>query len=437
MVVWSSYPLTGHTLFFPSNHTTALHIRIIIQCSSWNYGQDFECHRCRAAHHHHSSSNNIPYDEQATDNEQPEPKTFAEQVDEFGRAVSRAISKKTNARNDRNIWPPSFDKNGSAFVFDTRSGMFYESKTDFFYDPVSKLYYGNKQSIYYRYDNEKKVFEEVQKVDSTKTDEALAPTPIMELVAKPSAGSQEAKPTISIKLKTTSLGSAKAQKKGTKSKIKTVEPAPRVVKQHAADLAKWSERQAEKRQEQEKDVPMPAAEVTIATTAKGEPICLLCRRKFPTLAKLEYHNKASALHKENVAKERAKEVAAASKQDSPCYMDRAQQRRTMYGPETSAVVAATDLQSLVNLGSQSSVPVAPQDSLGESNIGNQMLQKLGWKDGAALGRNSEESGDSVAAGPGRVASSVQQEWDRIEVLAALNGGKANRPAGGIGSHHGT
>ena len=363
-------------------------------------------------------------------------------MDEFGRSAARAISTKEKTEKNRKIWPPCFDKNGSDFVFDTRSGMFYESKTDFFYDPVSKLYYGNKQSIYYRYDSEKKLFEEVQKIDTTKTDDALAPTPIMDMVAKPSAGSQETKPTISIKLKTTSLGSAKAQKKGTKSKIKTVDAAPRVVKKHAADLAKWSERQAEKRQEQEKDVPSSADEAkkSIATTAKGEPICRLCRRKFPTLAKLEYHEKASTLHKENLAKEKPKEDAAAkpppSTQDSPCYMDRALQRRTMYGPETSAIVAASDLQSVVNLGSSSNVVAAQQSSLGESNIGTQMLHKLGWKDGASLGRTSVESGNTSAAGPGGVAFSVQQEWDRIESLAALNGSKANRPAGGIGSHRG-
>lgn len=370
--------------------------------------------------------------------------SFAEELDEFGRLAAKAIpSKKTKVADEREkkIWPPCFDSNGSAFVFDTRSGMFYESGTEFFYDPVSKLYYGNKQGAYYRYDDDKKVFEEVQKVDAAKAEEALAPTPVVDVAAKPSEA-QEKKAAISIKLKTKSLASAKVHKKSTKTKVKasstTTDPAPRAAKKHAADLAKWSERQAEKRQEHEKEspAPEPAQDAKkIATTAKGEPICLLCRRKFATLAKLEYHETASDLHKENLAKQKSKEEAkmpSSSQQKPPGYVDRAQQRRTLYGPESSGIAAPLDVKSVVSLGSQSAAPVQ-QDNLGESNIGNQMLQKLGWKNGAFLGRKNSDETNDCAPSQQPAAASMKQDWERIESLAS-NGGKVSRSSGGVGSH---
>ena len=52
-------------------------------------------------------------------------------------------------------WPPCFDEDGSAFVFDARSGMFFEARSEFFYDPKSKMYYCNRKKMYYRYDDTK------------------------------------------------------------------------------------------------------------------------------------------------------------------------------------------------------------------------------------------------------------------------------------------
>jgi len=373
--------------------------------------------------------------------QQPEKKqSFADALDEFGRLAAKAIpSKKPKVAEEKKIWPPCFDNNGSSFVFDTRSGMFYESGTDFFYDPVSKLYYGNKQGTYYRYDDDKKVFEAVQKVDTAKAEEALLPTSAVDTAAKPS-GTQEKKATISIKLKTKSLASAKVQKKSTKTKFKAssvADPAPRVAKKHAADLAKWTERQVEQRQEHKRDSPSPAQDTkTIATTAKGEPICLLCRRKFATLAKLEYHEKASNLHKENLAKQKTNEEAKtppSSQQNPPGYVDRAQQRRTLYGPESSRIAAPLDVQSVVSLGSQSVVPSSQHDNLGETNIGNQMLQKLGWKNGASLGRKDNNETSDGAPSQQPAAASMKQDWERIESMAS-KGGKVSRSSGGVGSH---
>jgi G-patch domain/OCRE domain/Zinc-finger double-stranded RNA-binding len=46
-------------------------------------------------------------------------------------------------------WPPSFETDGGAYVFQAQSGSFLEPKSQFFYCPKSKLYYSCADGIYY------------------------------------------------------------------------------------------------------------------------------------------------------------------------------------------------------------------------------------------------------------------------------------------------
>lgn len=394
------------------------------QCTSWNYGIDVECTGCGVER--------VTSHKNAIDSA-PGNKSFSQELDEFGRNTALRLGltkKKKGKKKSPPVWPPSFDQNGSAFVFDTRSGMFYESETDFFYDPMSKLYYGNKQCIYYRYDDTTKRFVEVQAV--AKGQSELAIDEVSPDWNTKESNTNSNKPSISIKLKTKSLPSAKKTNSGAKFNSVSAAPvAPRVTKKHAADINKWSDRQAEIRHdEQQSAIPMPESKPSIATTAKGEPICLLCRRKFPTLAKLEHHEKVSNLHKENLLKQektQQQQQQQVNESAQQAYLDRAHQRRIMYGSETlapSTVVAVSS--DIISLGSQSmatTVPSVPEDNLGVSNIGNQMLQKLGWKGGASLGHGKIQKEPTAM---------IKKDWEKIESLAA-NGGKGKASSGGIGT----
>jgi G-patch domain/OCRE domain/Zinc-finger double-stranded RNA-binding len=46
-------------------------------------------------------------------------------------------------------WPPSFETDGGAYVFQAQSGSFLEPKSQFFYCPKSKLYYSCADGVYY------------------------------------------------------------------------------------------------------------------------------------------------------------------------------------------------------------------------------------------------------------------------------------------------
>lgn len=326
------------------------------------------------------------------------------EVDEFGRAVKKPS-------DTRNVpeWPPCFDSTGSAFVFDSRSGMFYEGISDFFYDPKSKLYYGNRKGTYYKYNHDlNPPFEPVQKLDSQTVGSlnSMDPVPILD-PSRPENGVEGSKKSIMIKLKTKTLKSSKPKQQATEASTATLTATnPRVHKQHELNIDKWSDRQVEKRIEDRQ----------FQRTAKGEPMCPLCRRKFPSVEKLLHHEQVSQLHKDNVTK------ATKSKKENPQYVDRAEKRRIMYGPDVPVI--PTKGIHAENVAIPNETPPVVENLDSEANIGNQLLRKMGWKKGISLGGRPD--GSSAAA-------ELVKDWERIEKLADQGGKERSSRSGGVGA----
>ena len=88
------------------------------------------------------------------------------------------------------------------------------------------------------------------------------------------------------------------------------------------------------------------------------------------------------------------------------YRDRARERRNLHGPDNAPVVAMEDQSVAVT-----SVDTRPESNLGEDNIGNKMLQKLGWKLGKSLGALGDTPNHLV------------KDWERIEFIAKHGAGK--------------
>merc|ERR1711957_336735 len=108
----------------------------------------------------------------------------------------------------------------------------------------------------------------------------------------------------------------------------------------------------------------------------------------------------------------------------------------MYGTETLSSVTTPSVltveagPSITNARVVTAVEtVTPSQSLGESNIGNQLLQKLGWTKGSSLGRNAVTSGGTEPGAPtdetsvshestsNTAADKLKKDWERIESLA--------------------
>lgn len=125
--------------------------------------------------------------------------------------------------------------------------------------------------------------------------------------------------------------------------------------------------------------------------------CLLCKRAFPDADVLNKHLKMSNLHKENLQKYnllhgKFDDVNSSS---SLSYRDRAKERRLKYGESDPPPVnrsrerfekelekqkSAIQVQASGNLASQ---------PIGENNVGNRLLQKMGWSEGQGLGRKNQ------------------------------------------------
>lgn len=110
--------------------------------------------------------------------------------------------------------------------------------------------------------------------------------------------------------------------------------------------------------------------------------CLLCKRKFQSKEVLNKHTQFSDLHKQNL--ESMKNKSAAGNVEKKEYRDRAKERREKYGtpappePRKQAVVELPEVvEQPTKLG------------IGTENIGNKMLQKMGWTAGLGLGKSNQ------------------------------------------------
>lgn len=300
-----------------------------------------------------------------------------EELDEFGR------KKGSSPKPSGPRWPPPFDRRSSTYVFDARSGMFYHASSQFFFDPKTKLYYGNKEQKYYVHCKDAHPhFRELesQPIDSAKIEQETK---------------VEQKPLISISLKTKVLASSeKAYERTKKAEAPASQAVSRVRKQHASNIDRWSERGRE-----------IAGKGPVVRTKAGHPVCLLCKRKFSDLQKLERHEDLSEMHKANVSTS-GKRVKLIEETAAAAFArDRALERRVLHGDDVD-LPGGRLLQHFDN--AVAATAPEPQEILDESHIGNKMLQKLGWKSGTNLGR---------ASGTDAASSTLRKDWERIEQLA--------------------
>ncbi|XP_070693677.1 RNA-binding protein 5 isoform X3 [Pempheris klunzingeri] len=120
--------------------------------------------------------------------------------------------------------------------------------------------------------------------------------------------------------------------------------------------------------------------------------CLLCRRQFPNKESLIRHQQLSDLHKKNLEVLRRTKMTEAEleelerKETEMKYRDRAAERREKYGiPEPPAPKKKKFSQPTPAINYEQPT----KDGLNSDNIGNKMLQAMGWKEGKGLGRNQQ------------------------------------------------
>lgn len=247
-------------------------------------------------------------------------------------------------------------------------------------------------------------------------------------------GKQEKKKiNICIKKKFTSSSSAKKKKHHIDNQTANAdnsaieEKQTRAQKANNVNMAKWAAQRVDETKADENtstsdyNIDITQSTRKIKLTKAGKPICCICKRKFADVDKLKQHEKLSALHKQNLAKKRKDDIKAASE-----YRDRASERRTMYEVDSNITTAAID-PSIVNMGPSlekarvvtTTEIVTPVSNLGDTNVGNKLLQKLGWKNGESLGRKPDENAGPAPSSVGMEDTLIKlkQDWERIEHLS--------------------
>ncbi|CAG5128162.1 unnamed protein product [Candidula unifasciata] len=122
--------------------------------------------------------------------------------------------------------------------------------------------------------------------------------------------------------------------------------------------------------------------------------CLLCKRQFQSKEILSKHTQVSELHKQNLeALTKSKSSSSASKIE---YRDRAKERRQKYGaPEPPEPKRRKEREV------EFPEPVVYEEptkfGIKEDNIGNKLLQKMGWSEGQGLGKSNQGITDPIEA----------------------------------------
>ncbi|NXC05165.1 RBM5 protein, partial [Orthonyx spaldingii] len=308
----------------------------------------------------------------------------------------------------------------STYQYDESSGYYYDPITGLYYDPNSQYYYNALTQQYLYWDGEKETYmpaaegvtyqqtatttttkevkEKKEKPKSKTAQQALRGAEERWTLHRRSAygilpGSQQA----ALSLMTVYRETAALHPVSHGLKIKGKELCEQTTL-HFRLLKTWSAGQRRGLvaaysgdSDNDEDLLERMENEEEKLTDWKKMACLLCRRQFPNKDALIRHQQLSDLHKQNMdiyrrSKLSEQELEALELREREMkYRDRAAERREKYGipeppePKRKKVYDA----GTVNYEQPT------KDGLDNSNIGNKMLQAMGWREGSGLGRKCQ------------------------------------------------
>uniref|UniRef100_UPI003AAEBC9A RNA-binding protein 5-like isoform X2 n=1 Tax=Centroberyx gerrardi TaxID=166262 RepID=UPI003AAEBC9A len=322
----------------------------------------------------------------------------------------------------------------STYQYDESSGYYYDPQTGLYYDPNSQYYYNSETQQYLYWDSEKQAYIPAPAASDTSTDQAstantasspTGPGPMSgrEKKDKPKSKSAQqiakdmerwAKSLNKQKESFKSCFQALGQYKDEDRRESAAADAGFTLfekKQFAGfeiqslmmEQVKITEQETSAKSglvaayngdsDPEEASPEKAEEEAGKLTDWNKMACLLCRRQFPSKEALLRHQQLSDLHKQNLEIQRRSKLSEAEleelerKEAELKYRDRAAERREKYGvPEPPAPKKKKFFQPptpTVNYEQPT------KDGLTSDNIGNKMLQAMGWQEGKGLGRHQQ------------------------------------------------
>lgn len=325
----------------------------------------------------------------------------------------------------------------STYQYDESSGYYYDSHTGLYYDPNSQYYYNPETQQYLYWDSEKQQYIPAPQSDMSKEQASTGASSSSTVTpngkeAKEKKDKPKSKSAQQIaKDMERWAKSFNKQKESFKGSVQSSREEDR--KESAAADAGFS--LFEKKQSGGFEMPFlmteqfkvaeqeTFAKSSMVATNNGESdteegnsdragdedgkitdwvkmICLLCRRQFPAKDALLRHQQLSDLHKQNLEIHRRSKLTEAELEElerKECelkYRDRAAERREKYGiPEPPAPKKKFYKPPTPAVNYEQPT----KDGLTSDNIGNKMLQAMGWQQGKGLGRHQQGITTPIAA----------------------------------------
>ncbi|XP_061473776.1 RNA-binding protein 5 [Rhineura floridana] len=308
----------------------------------------------------------------------------------------------------------------STYQYDESSGFYYDPVTGLYYDPNSQYYYNAITQQYLYWDGEKETYmpaaegtyqqtnasstkEGKEKKEKPKSKTAQQIAKDMERWAKSLNKQKEnfknsfqplnAREEERRESAAADAGFALFEKKGTLSERQQI--ITEVIKNGGSDddnpLKRGLVAAYSGDSDNEEDFLERLENEEEKLTDWKKMACLLCRRQFPNKDALIRHQQLSDLHKQNMDIYRRSRLseqeleALEMREREMKYRDRAAERREKYGipeppePKRKKVFDA----GTVNYEQPT------KDGIDHSNIGNKMLQAMGWREGSGLGRKCQ------------------------------------------------
>ncbi|CAH1784264.1 unnamed protein product [Owenia fusiformis] len=332
----------------------------------------------------------------------------------------------------------------STYQYDESSGYYYDPTTGLYYDANSQYYFNSTTNTFMYWDSEKSTYLPAPADANTKESQETTTQPSEEkkddAQEKEVPGKKKEKVKMAKKIAKDMEKWAKslnAQKEAHKDVMKKFTPIGGTGKESASadagfavlEKKSWMDKNPEAKVMREENKlmppppmpggsqkpPAPPASNLVASYGEesdeeeeeagadshvdlNKMACLLCKRQFPSREALNRHVQLSDLHKQNLAKiqgsvgELTQQNQATQEQS---YRDRAKERREKFGQPNAPPPQKRRQKQQNNVPSPFEQP--NNNGIASGNVGNKMLQKMGWSEGQGLGKNQQGRTDIIQA----------------------------------------
>ena len=290
----------------------------------------------------------------------------------------------------------------SSYQYDESSGYYYDPVSTLYYDANSQYYFNSKTNKFCYWDARHETFLPAPDSGDKREEEKRSNKEKVKTAKKIQKDMEKWAKTLNQRKDQTKVASDVKAESGSSSNVKGAEDIAFSILQRKEDQASPALQglagyASDEEEEAKNSSSMSIEEMKL--TDWSSLACLLCKRQFKSQDQLSKHNTMSELHTNNLNQWRAQysEEKGGTPGGGMQYRDRAKERRNKFGDDDKPVPNRFKEKYLKAMedSSTGSGDLASAPKIGEDNVGNKMLQKMGWKDGLGLGKKNQGRTDVI------------------------------------------